>query len=269
MKSELKAKVIAFVCTALVLSCGIIKNNIFNDSKKQVERNQILAMESYTTYDIENDVNSFINDNYETFEFYANTFGITLDNLKESIISKNTNNTLNKQDIGNTNTIYDNLDKNIIDYLFNLKKENSKLFKQTYSDGNDYSKEYVYGLLNYYSNIYNNVDFDILAAIAYIESGNLNSNYMMACNNIFGGMSSSGLIKYQNIEYGVLSFVKLMSEKYYAKGLDTVEKIARVYNPNSTTWTTNVRNTTSKFNNYDNIENLSKLISLKGGIINE
>ena len=89
MKSELKAKVIAFVCTALVLSCGIIKNNIFNDSKKQVERNQILAMESYTTYDIENDVNSFINDNYETFEFYANTFGITLDNLEFSFFRLN------------------------------------------------------------------------------------------------------------------------------------------------------------------------------------
>lgn len=56
MKSELKAKVIAFVCTALVLSCGIIKNNVFNERQKQVEKNQILAMESFTTYDIENDL---------------------------------------------------------------------------------------------------------------------------------------------------------------------------------------------------------------------
>ena len=86
----------------------------------------------------------------------------------------------------------------------------------------------------------------------------------MSCNNIFGGMSSTGLIKYNNIEYGVLSYVKLMSERYYAKGLDTVESIARVYNPNSTTWTTNVKNTANKFNNYENITNLNTLMSLKG-----
>ena len=264
MKSELKAKVIAFVITAIILSCGIVKNNIFNERQKQVEKNQILAMESYTTYDINNDLDTFIEENKTTFEFYSNTFSITIDNLKAAIIKANDGKTLNKQDIGNTNTIYDSLDKNLIDYLFKLKKENSKLFKQKYSNGNNYSKQYVYGLLNYYSNIYTNVDYTTLASIAYIESGNLNSNYMMSCNNIFGGMSSSGLIKYQNIEYGVLAYVKLMSENYYKKGLNTIDKIARVYNPNSETWVTNVKNTTKKFNNYEKIINLNTLMNLKG-----
>ena len=264
MKSELKAKVIAFICTALILSCGIIKNNVFNESKKQVEKNQILAMESFTTYDIENDLETFINDNLDTFEFYCNTFGISLENLKNEIIKDNEGKTLNKSDLGSTNTIYESLDKNLIDYLFKLKKENAKLFKQTYSNGNNYSKKYVYGLLNYFVNLYKNVDYTTLASIAYIESGDLNSKYMMSCNNIFGGMSSTGLIKYQNIEYGVLSYVKLMSEKYYAKGLDTIEKIARVYNPNSTTWTTNVKNQTKRFNNYENINDIYTLMNLKG-----
>ena len=263
MKSELKAKVIAFVITALVLSCGIIKNNVFNERIKQVETNQILAMESYTTYDLESDLDSYINDNIDTFNFYSNTFGISLDDLRKSIINKNDGNTLNKQDLGNTGTIYDSLDKNLINYLFKLRKENSKLFKQKYSNGKNYSKDYVYGLLNYYSNLFDNVDFATLAAIAYIESGNLNSSYMMACNNIFGGMSSSGLIKYQNIEYGVLAYVRMMSLNYYGKGLNTVEKIARVYNPNSDTWVANVKNNVKKFNNYENIS-LDTLISLKG-----
>ena len=158
MKSELKAKVIAFVITAIILSCGIVKNNVFNESKKQVETNQILVMESYTTYDLESDLDSFIEENKDTFDFYSNTFGISIENLKESIINKNEGNTLNKLDLGNTNNVYDSLDKNLIDYLFNLKKENSKLFNQKYSNGNNYSKEYIYGLLKYYSNIYDNVD---------------------------------------------------------------------------------------------------------------
>ncbi len=263
MKSELKAKVIAFVITAVILSCGIVKNNVFNEKQKQVEKNEILSVESYIVYDFESDLDSYINENFNTFEFYSNTFGISLENLKESIISKNNGNTLNRLDLGNTNTIYDSLDKNLIDYLFKLRKENSKLFKQKYSNGNNYSKDYVYGLLKYYSNIYTNVDFATLAAIAYIESGDLNSNYMMACNNIFGGMSSSGLIKYQNIEFGVLSYVRMMSLNYYGKGLDTVEKIARVYNPGSTTWTNNVKNKINKFSEYENID-LNTLINLKG-----
>ena len=264
MKSELKVKTIAFVITALIVLGGAIKNNIFCETQKQVEKNQILAMESYKEYDINEDLDDFINSNYETFEFYSNTFGISLEDLKQTIIDANTTNTLNRQNIGNTNNIYDSLEKNLIDYLYNLRKDKSKLFNQTYINGNDYSKEYVYGLLNYYSNIYNNVDYETLASIAYIESGNLNSKYMMSCNNIFGGMSSSGLIKYQNIEFGVLSYVKLMSERYYAKGLDTVEKIARVYNPGSTTWTTNVNKYKSKFVDYTKIEDLNTLLSLKG-----
>ena len=85
----------------------------------------------------------------------------------------------------------------------------------------------------------------------------------MSCNNIFGGMSRSGLLKYPNIEYGVLSYVKMMSERYYAKGLDTVEKIAIRYNNGSTSWIYNVNSKLSVFDSFDNITNISELVSLK------
>lgn len=262
MKCELKARVIALSITLIIMLSVIVKNNIFLDKNTQVESNEVLAMNSYIEYSIEEDIDNFILENQSTFDFYCNMFGISLQDLKNAIIKSNNTNTFNRQDIGNTNSIYESLDKNLIDYLFSLKSSNPKLFQQTYVNGNNYSKEYIYGLLNYFSSIYENVDFDVLASIAYIESGNLNAKYMMSCNNIYGGMSSNGLIKYQNIEFGVLSYVKLMSEKYYAKGLDTIDKIARIYNPVSSTWSSNVKSMLNKFNNYETIDNVNNLLNL-------
>lgn len=248
MKSELKVKLLAFSMTAVVLSICFLRNVYLVDKYTNVEVNQVLAMQSVASYSLEEEIDDFISLNSDTFNFYSKTFGISLDDLRNIIISDNENVRFNENDIGNRGNTYDSLDKNLIDYLFKLKSENPKLFNQEYSNGNDYSKEYIYSLVDYYSTIYNNVDAQTLKAIAYIESGNLNSNYMLKNNNIYGGMSSKGLIKYKNIEYGVLSYVKLMSEKYYGKGLTTIETIANKYNLGSKTWIINVKNSLSKFN---------------------
>ena len=260
---ELKRKVVSLIITTFVLTIGIFKNDILVNNQKYTNSNNIIAMESSNEYNLEEDVVSFINSNNEIFNFYADMFGISLNDLKESIIYDNTNTRLNPFDIGNTNSFYETLDKNLIDYLFKLKKTNSKLFKQEYSNGNNYSKKYIYGLINYFSNIYTNVDYEILSSIAYIESGNLNSKYMLKYNNIFGGMSSKGLIKYNNIEFGVLSYVKMMSQGYYAKGLTTVETIAKKYNPGNNTWVGKVKKCTNKFTNHEKIYDINDLINLK------
>jgi len=262
MKSELKVKLFALVLTAIVCLICAGRNIYLKEQQKIVETNQVLEMESVAIYNIEDDLNDFVELNLETFEFYSKTFGISLDDLKSSIIEDNEGSRLNYNDLGNTNNNYESLDENLIDYLFNLSNRKSNLFNQTYTNGNEYSKEYIYGLLNYYSSIYDNVDFETLAAIAYIESGNLNSNYMLKNNNIYGGMSSNGLIKYKNIEYGVLSYVKLMSEKYYGKGLTTIETIAKKYNLGSTTWIKNVKSSLSKFKDYENVDDINTLISM-------
>lgn len=259
---ELNKKTISIVITLLTVLIGIFKNEVLPQQIKIIDTNNVIAMQTMNEYNLEEDIVSFINENNELFSFYSNMFGISIDDIKSSLIKDNDGVVFNRSDIANTKNSYDNLDKNLIDYLFNLRKSNKKLFKQEYTSAKEYSKDYIYGLINYFSSVYGNVDYDVLAAIAYIESGNLNSKYMLKCNNIYGGMSSKGLIKYSNIEFGVLSYIKMMSKYYYSKGLTTVETIARKYNPGSTTWVGNVNKTRSKFKNKDNID-LNTLLSLK------
>ena len=260
MKSELKVKSFALVLTAIVCMICAVRNNYVIEKQKTIETNQVLAMQSIVTYDIEDDLDDLIESNQEIFDFYCKTFGIKISDLKKSILNDNDGNRLNRNDLGNTSKTYDSLDKNLLDYLFELRSKNPKLFNQQYSNGNNYSKEYVYSLVDYYSTIYDNVDAKTLKAIAYIESGNLNSNYMLKNNNIYGGMSSKGLIKHKNIEYGVLSYVKLMSEKYYGKGLTTIETIAQKYNLGSKTWISNVKSSLSKFK--DSKKDISTITSM-------
>ena len=262
MKSELKVKVLAFAITAIVCTIGIIKNTTMDLRQVNTEYYQVLAMESMATYDIDADLDSLIDNNKETFEFYTKMFGIKLSDLKESIIRDNGDKRLNHNDIGNTDSDYETLDKNLIDYLLNLKEKNPKLFNQEYVSGTTYSKEYIYGLIDYFASFYSNVDAKTLKAIAYIESGNLNSNYMVKNNNIYGGMASNGLIKYKNIEYGVLSYVKMMSKGYYGKGLTTIDKIAKKYNLGSKTWISNVKSALKRVSDTNEDININTLTSL-------
>ena len=43
--------------------------------------------------------------------------------------------------------------------------------------------------------------------------------------------NQNGLITYKNIEYGVMQYIKKMSEQYYDRGLNTVETIGYVFCP--------------------------------------
>ena len=135
----------------------------------------------------------------------------------------------------------------------------------------DDSKEYIIALLIYFSNIYDNVDFSIAAAIAQIESG-YTVQSMLNKNNVFGGMSGGGLIKYKNIEYGILSYVKLLSDGYFGKGLTTVEDIGRVYNPTynengvkiaKPSWVSKVNNAIDEFINMENDISIAEVLALK------
>ena len=82
---------------------------------------------------------------------------------------------------------------------------------------------------------------------------------MLRCNNIFGGMGKNGLIKYNNIEFGVLSYVRMLSTKYYQKGLSSIERIGRKYCPTydsfgnkiaSPHWVKLVQTAMKKYDNY-------------------
>lgn len=250
MKSDSFRTVLSLIITIMVVMLGIIKNNAYSLNNNENIIVQVAQIDNVEIKELTNldKLVLFEEENMTKFKFYTDMFGINLDDL---------NTHLSKD-----NTIYnaDNLDLYLINYLFNLKKSNSKLFKNNYNNGNNFSKDYVYGLLNYFTNVYGNVDYVTLASIAYIESGNLNAKYMMQCNNIFGGMASNGLIKYSNIEYGVLSYVRMMSISYYGKGLNTVSKIATKYNPGSTTWVGNVNSVKHKFTSYATIDDINILL---------
>ena len=263
MKSDLRRMVISLSITLLVITIAILKDDVYYEGETVVNNDSLLAVSTIVEYNVEDDVKNFIENNKTLFDFYTNLFGISLEDLTNVIIEANTGVRFNELDIFNTQEEYDSLDKDLLINLLALEKTNSNLFNRTCNSGISYSKEYIYGLVSYFSLLYGNVDFETLAAIAYIESGNLSSNYMLSANNIYGGMSGGSLIRHDTIEYGVLSYVRMMSEKYYGKGLTTISKIAQRYNLGSQTWINNVTAMKKKFANYTYVTNVEQLMELK------
>src|SRR5574344_32540 len=240
MINKKASSVIAFIITLIVVLIGMIKNELtVYDLKEESSNVEVLALEN--TYNIEDEINNYINNNIDIFNFYCQTFEIDINNLKKQIILDNMDNIFNPSDIGNTGITYDSLDLNLINYLFHLEKNNPKLFVNTHYNGSNYTKEDIYKTLNKFCNIFGNVDYSLLAGITYIETGNLNAKTMLNYNNIYGGLTNCRLIKYKNMDYGVLTYVKLMSEKYYGKGLTSIETIAKKFNPGHSEWIVNVK----------------------------
>ena len=203
----------------------------------------------------------YINDNIEIINFFADVFKINRDTLTEKL-------KLDYQNIGLFDT--ENLEYTLSEYLLNLEDSEKELFDNTIEPCQD-SKEYIIALLKYFSNIYTNVDFSIAAAIAQIESGYTASS-MLNKNNVFGGMSVGSLIRYKNIEYGILRYVKLLSDGYFGKGLTTVEAIGRVYNPTyneagvkiaKPSWVNKVNNALDEFTNIETEITIAEVLALK------
>ena len=262
MKNELKRKVVSLSITLIIVIFAIIKNNINTTTLEIVETNNTtLALESKLEYNLDEEIDNFIKENETTINFFSKTFGISVDNLKQEMINNNKGKIFNSKDSLNLG-VEVSLDKQLTIYLSYLEKEKPELFKRDNNNGNDYTKEYVYALISYFANIYD-VDFSTLAGIAYIESGNLNAKYMMSCNNVYGGMSSSGLIKHENIEYGIFRFVSLVANRYVAKGLTTPELIGSKYAPGNDTWAAKVNVAKKKFIDYEQKTNLEDILNLR------
>lgn len=201
--------------------------------------------EKYTQKEIEElketiivkDINYYIEDNIDTITFFANIFDYNVDDIiadlkqleKENEVFELTNIGYLKDKSGNLKT-YDNFEYGLIEYFYNLNKSKKYLRKTTYKPYTG-SSTYVENLILYYSSIYSNVDASTLLSIGAAESGYYKVKYMLKKNNIYGGMSKKGLIKHNNIELGVLTYVRMMSRNYYGKGLTTPQSIGKVYCP--------------------------------------
>ena len=96
----------------------------------------------------------------------------------------------------------------------------------------------------------------ITVAISKHETGNWTSKAFKNKNNFGGVMCNSGLKKYSTYEEGLTGFVNLLKNRYFDKGLDTIEKIGAVYCPvgasNDPTGVNQywIPNVTNYYNNY-------------------
>jgi len=186
---------------------------------------------------IEKDINYYIETEIETLTFFAKTFGYDIDFIKKDLIKraeglktieptnigsiKNSNNKLKK---------YSSIEYGIVEYYYELlssypEKRNNKVVPYKGDS------KYIENLIMYYTQIYTDVDRSIALSIGAAESGYYEVKYMLNMNNVYGGMSSSGLIRHENIEIGVLKYIRLLYKGYFKKGLTTPESIGRVYCP--------------------------------------
>ena len=126
---------------------------------------------------------------------------------------------------------FDSVQLGLFEYLQNYVDEHPESVskKRVPYTGN---AKYVESLIIYFAkNIYTNVDTNLALSIGAAESGYYTVSYMLRCNNIYGGMSSSGLIKYNSIENGVYRYVRYLSVNYISKGITSLEGIGRIYCP--------------------------------------
>lgn len=84
----------------------------------------------------------------------------------------------------------------------------------------------------------NQIDWRLLAAIAGIESG-FGRKIVSGSYNAYGW--GGGTIRFKSWEDSIEIVSKALAEKYYAKGLNTPEKINPVYCPPNKTWASTVR----------------------------
>lgn len=71
----------------------------------------------------------------------------------------------------------------------------------------------------------------IVLSISRHETGKWTSKAFLEKNNLGGIMCSTGLRQYGSLDEGIDAFVSLLKNRYFDRGLDTIEKIQPVYCP--------------------------------------
>ena len=236
---------------------------------KDLVKQKVITEEPIITYDLD----YYIDTNMETIKFFAKMFDYKLEDVIYNLkMREKENNVFISTNIGylkdkNDNLkVYDSFEYGLIEFFYDLNENYSELRHVNYEPYTGDS-DYVEKLIMYYSNIYTNVDQTIMLSIGAAESGYYKVKFMLKYNNVYGGMSSRGLIKHNNIELGVLSYIRMMSKNYYAKGLDNIYSIGRVYCPvnidgkkqASPHWINLVNTAKGKYKNYADIITIEDL----------
>lgn len=218
----------------------------------RINRDGLIAALSYTEENevklagpkqevtVENDFNYYSTIYADEIKFFADTFRVDYAKVMEDLKKRSKKFTANNFEPTNIGYLvnkkgqlkkFNTPEYGIVEYFYDYVKKHPKEVNKKrvpYTGG----AKYVEKLIIYYTtHVYTNVDTSTALSIGAAESGYYKVKYMLKANNVFGGMNSKGLIKYRNIEYGVLSYVRLLSRSYYGKGLTTIDKIGRKYCP--------------------------------------
>ena len=86
-----------------------------------------------------------------------------------------------------------------------------------------YNKSIEYGL--------NREQAFIVVSISRHETSKWTSKAFLEKHNLGGIMCSTGLRQYGSLDEGIDAFVSLLKNRYFDRGLDTLEKIQPVYCP--------------------------------------
>ena len=114
----------------------------------------------------------------------------------------------------------ENLEKNILENLGNLTID--EMFKVTTA---------AYG-----------IDFNLVYAIARLETGNFSSDLWLNHNNPGGIKSNNGWASYSSPFEGIVEMCRLLKHNYVDRGLTSPESIGSVYCPNNASeWASQVR----------------------------
>ena len=160
----------------------------------------------------------FIDDLYARYDKYYEQYGFNENNVGYILDAK-----------GNLKN-YKNVKYGLVEYIYKYIDKNPKK-KKTRKVSYTGKASYVENLIRYYTSIYTNVDTNIALSIGAAESGYYKVKYMLGVGNVYGGMGRGGLIHYDNIEIGVLSYIRLLSKSYFGKGLTTIPAIGYRYCP--------------------------------------
>ena len=253
-----------------------LDNRLLNLNKFIIGESEIIKYNNPRV--IEKNIEYYINEQIDTLTFFANIFGYDIEYVKKDLIKRSENiEIIEPTNIGSIKNkdgvlkTYNNKEYGAVEYFYELveshpEKRNKKVV--AYSGDSDYIEK----LIMYYTQIYTNVDTTTALSIGAAESGYYKVKYMLRKNNVYGGMSSNGLIRHENIEIGVLKYIRMLSKNYYGKGLTTLESIGRVYCPvyneygnkiASPHWINLVNTAKSKYKNFRGEINIQDILNEK------
>ncbi len=151
---------------------------------------------------------------------------------------------INKDDEEKSKILEKTKEKENIELVVNRIEENGASSKEIENIANRLNEVFEFKLANQgmlYASYCTEKGVDpYLAAAISIHETYRGASYEITNYNNVGGMRNGGkVMQFDTIEAGIIKYIDNLANNYYAKGLDTAEKMQSKY-AGSTSWATNV-----------------------------